>query len=141
MAGGTTTVVTETIEPFPVAGIAGVEDFLDSLAGQPVRIFATAPPMMSISTLARGIAPEDLDRLLQRPEILGLGESYWQAMLQETDRMLPLIHRTLAAGKRVEGHSAGASRNKMAAYFAAGVSSCHEPISADEVLERLRMGV
>ncbi len=27
------------------------------------------------------------------------------------------------------------------AYLAAGISSCHEPIKADEVLERLRLGL
>ncbi|MGE5255505.1 MAG: adenine deaminase, partial [Hyphomicrobiales bacterium] len=48
-AAGVTTVVTETLEPFPMAGVAGVLDFLDSFRGQPIRILATAPAMVSIS--------------------------------------------------------------------------------------------
>jgi len=140
-AGGTTTVVTETMEAYPVAGHAGVVDFLDSLTDQPIKIFATAPPMMSISRKARGIRAEDLENLLSRPEIIGLGEAYWQAMIQETDRMLPLFEQTLAAGKCLEGHSAGASENKLMAYLASGISSCHEPINAGEVLDRLRLGL
>ena len=121
--------------------MGGLEDFLGSLSGQPVKIFATAPPMMSISRTARGISREALDNLLQKPEILGLGESYWQSIVQETDRMLPLYRQTLAAGKCLEGHSAGASEKKLMAYLTAGISSCHEPITAEEVLDRVRLGL
>ena len=57
IASGVTTVVTETLEPYPVAGIAGVLDMLASLQDQPIRILATAPSMVSISTAARGAYP------------------------------------------------------------------------------------
>jgi adenine deaminase len=98
--------------------------------------------MMSISHTARGISREDLAALLAHDRVLGLGESYWQAVvLQERDRLLPLYQQTLEAGKVLEGHSAGASGAKLAAYVAAGASSCHEPIQPEEVLERLRLGL
>ena len=74
--GGTTTVVTETLEPFPVVGYAGVVDFLESLKDQPIKILATAPVMISISHAARGISQDTLQKLLDRNEIIGLGESY-----------------------------------------------------------------
>ena len=44
--GGTTTIITETLEPYPVAGIDVVLDFLASLKDQPMRFFATAPAMV-----------------------------------------------------------------------------------------------
>ncbi len=140
-AAGVTTVVTETLEPFPVAGMAGVYDFLDSFQNQPIRILATAPAMVSISSKAKGISTEDLDRLMQRDDILGLGESYWQAVLQEPETYLPAFQRPQRFGKVLEGHTAGASEKKLAAYVAAGVTSCHEPIDAEQVLARLRLGV
>jgi len=46
-----------------------------------------------------------------------------------------------SSGKRLEGHSAGAKGKKLMAYVVPGISSCHEPINAEEVLERLRMGL
>ena len=141
MAGGTTTVVTETIEPYPVCGYAGVVDFLESLKDQPIKILATAPAMVSISSAARGITREDLAMLLKRDDIIGLGESYWQAILQYPEDILPQYEQTLLAGKTLEGHSAGASDKKLAAYVAGGISSCHEPINAEQVLERLRLGL
>jgi adenine deaminase len=141
IASGVTTVVTETLEPYPVAGIAGVLDLLASLQDQPIRILATAPSMVSISTAARGVSPAALESLLAREDILGLGESYWQGVLQEPDVYLPAYAQTLRAGKVIEGHSAGASEKKLAAYAAAGVSSCHEPINAEQVRTRLRLGM
>jgi adenine deaminase len=141
MAGGTTAIVTEILEVYPVAGLAGVNHFLDALADQPIKIFATAPFMASISRRTRGIAPTDLDALLSRPEVVGLGESYWQAVLQEPEPAAVLLQKALEAGKTLEGHTAGARGDKLAAYLAAGISSCHEPITAAEVLERLRLGL
>jgi adenine deaminase len=141
IAGGTTTVVTETIEPYPVCGYDGVIDFLESLKDQPIKIMATAPAMVSISQTARVMPPEVLAKLLARDDVLGLGESYWQAVLQEPEQLLPRFEQALAVGKTLEGHSAGAGDKKLAAYVAGGISSCHEPINAAQVLERLRMGL
>ena len=141
MKGGTTTIITETMEPFPVAGLKGVNDFLNSLKNQPVKIFATAPAMVSISRTARGISKKALRTLLAREEVVGLGESYWQAVLQEPSQMLPIFQETLLSRKTLEGHSAGASGKKLNAYIATGISSCHEPISAQEALERVRLGI
>jgi len=141
MAGGTTTIITETMEIFPITGYEGVIDFLGSLSDQPIKIFATAPSMVSISKKARGISKKTLRKLLSRDDILGLGESYWQTVLQEPEEYFPIFKETLQYGKRLEGHSAGARGEKLMAYIASGISSCHEPINAEEVLERLRLGI
>ena len=138
---GTTTLITETMEVYPIMGYDGVVDILASFRDQPVKIFGTAPAMVSISTAASGIARDDLKKLLDRDDILGLGESYWQAVFQTPDQILPVFEDTLRAGKVLEGHSAGAGGKKLAAYLVTGISSCHEPINADQVLERLRLGL
>jgi len=141
MASGTTTIITESMETYPVAGYRGVVDFLGALADQPITVLATAPPMMSISQATAGIDPQELDSLLGRDDILGLGETYWQQVLAQPERFLPLMSRTIAQSRTLEGHAAGARGHKLAAYAALGVSSCHEPTSAAEVVERLRLGL
>jgi adenine deaminase len=139
--GGTTTVVTETLEPLPVVGYDGLVDFLSSLQNQPIKILANAPSMVSISHTARGIASEDLEKLLDRDDIMGLGETYWQALLQQPEVYLPALEQTRRAGKVLEGHSAGAGDNKLSAYVSTGISSCHEPINAQQVLQGVRLGL
>ena len=139
--GGTTTIITETLEVYPVAGVAGVLDFMASLTDQPIKFFGTVPAMVSVSQAANGIDIDDLETLLGRDDLIGLGESYWQSVAQNPDIYLPIFEKTLSHGKMLEGHSAGARGNKLQAYAACGISSCHEPIKAEEVLERLRLGI
>jgi len=139
--GGTTTIVSESLEPYPVGGLRAVRDFLDSLKDQPIKFLATAPAMVSISPDAAQMPTDDLKWLLSQNNVIGLGESYWQAVLQQPDLILPRLSQALETGKLLEGHTAGASHPKLNAYIATGISSCHEPIQADEVLQRLRLGL
>jgi adenine deaminase len=46
-------------------------------------------------------------------------------------------HRGLIA----DGHTTGARNEKLSALVAAGLRSCHEAVTADEALERLRLGL
>jgi len=141
IGGGTTCIITETLEiAFPL-GYRGVREFLKSVRDQPIKIFATAPTMVSANPcLSRLIGPRELERLFREEEVIGLGEGYWQAV-RGNERLLELFALTLSSGRRVEGHAAGARGNRLLSYIACGVSSCHEPINAEEVLERLRQGL
>lgn len=141
MRGGTTTIITETMEPYPVSGVEGVMDFLNSISEQPIKIFATAPAMGSISKNVKGIPLSEAKKLMSHPAVLGVGEAYWQGVLQDPESILPVLEETLRLNKILEGHSAGARGKKLTAYAALGFSSCHEPITAEEVLERLRLGI
>ena len=119
--GGTTTIVTETLEPYPVGGLDAVREFLASLERQPVKFLATAPAMASISSQAGQMPIQDLKNLLSHAKVVGLGESYWQNVLQQPDTLLPRFTEALNCRKTLEGHSAGASDKKLNAYIAAGI--------------------
>ncbi|OGP89437.1 MAG: hypothetical protein A2157_13300 [Deltaproteobacteria bacterium RBG_16_47_11] len=142
---GTTTVITETIELATIAGKDGIEYFVKGLDGQPIRFFYTLPPLCGLTSVEEINAPanEELLPLLRDPKCLGVGEIYWGNLFLEGDqgeRVRKLASMALDLGKRVEGHSAGATGRKLQAYFAFGISSCHEPITEEEVIERLRLG-
>ena len=141
--GGTTTIVTEVMETAFALGYQGILEFLESCKGQPVKVFSVIPSMVSLSprVRARAINKEQARELLKRDDILGLGETYWLAVIEQDQRLLELFEETLKAGKKVTGHSAGAKGHRLAAYAASGVSSCHEPVTAEEVIERLRLGM
>lgn len=141
--GGTTTIVSETLDFCFTLGYEGVVDFMESVRDQPVKIFATAP-----SALANGqadyrevISPEEYARLLDREDILGVGESNWVPIIRGDGKMADLFAEVLSRGKRLEGHAAGARGNRLVAFAASGNTSDHEPIAAEEVLERLRLGM
>ena len=142
---GTTTVVTETMELGSVAGKDGIEWLVRELDGQPIRFFYTIPPLCGLTPSEEVAAPsnEALVPFLKDPRCVGLGEVYWSNLFlkgSQSKRVLELVSMTHGLEKRVEGHTAGASGKKLQAYTCFGVSSCHEPISEKEVLERLRLG-
>jgi len=143
MKGGTTTIITELTETTFPLGYQGIVQFLKAAENQPLKIFAVIPPMVTISPVARehAITTRELRKLLKRKEVIGLGEAYWNQVIKGDQRILDLITATKNSGKKLDGHSAGASDNKLQAYFSSGISSCHEPVTAEEVMERLRLGV
>jgi adenine deaminase len=143
MKGGTTSVITETLEvAFPL-GYRGVVEFLAAFDHQPVKIFAAAPVMVSLSPAAQAKAIDGgtLRKLLKREDVVGLGETYWLPVIQGDGRILDLFAETQASRKKLVGHTAGARGNKLAAYLACGFCACHEPINLEEVMERLRLGI
>jgi adenine deaminase len=142
---GLTAFVTEMAQLSSALGVGGARWFLETLAAQPIHAYATAPVISYLSVEA-GPGEPALDEaamaaILDDPRILGLGEVYWHRLLPEPERLLALIAQAQAAGKTVEGHTAGARGPRLVACAAAGVGSCHEPITAAEALERLRLGM
>jgi len=70
-----------------------------------------------------------------------VGEAYWSALVDGEERFIEQCVQAINLSKTLEGHSAGAKGQKLTAYCAAGISSCHEAITAEEALERLRLGL
>jgi adenine deaminase len=143
LKGSTTTIITEVSDIGSLLGYRGVLEFLKATRNQPIKIFITVPPVISTSPSTNefaAIKPLEMRRLLRQNDVIGLGELYW-AQVNESNRLLDIIALTVNAGKKVDGHSAGAKGNKLQAYVTTGVSSCHEPITAEEILERLRLGL
>jgi len=142
---GVTAVITEIIELASVAGKDGIKYPVKGFTGQPIRIFYTLSPLCGLTSAEETTAPtnEELLPLLKDPKCLGVGEIYWSNLFLEGkqgERVRELASMGLALGKRVEGHTAGTSGRKLQAYSDFGISSCHEPINKEEVLERLRLG-
>ena len=142
---GVTTVVTETMELATVAGKNGIKYVVRGLERQPIRFYYTISPLCGLTPSQEIHAPtnEELLPLLQDPNCLGVGETYWgNVFLEGTqgERVRKLASIAIRLGKRIEGHTAGASGRKLQAYTTLGASSCHEPITKEEILERLRIG-
>jgi adenine deaminase len=142
---GVTTVITETIELATIVGKDGIEYLVKGLEGQPIRFYYTVAPLCGLTSSEEINAPtnEELRPLLKDPKCVGVGEIYWGNIFLEGrqgERVKELASIALELGKMVEGHTAGATGRKLQAYTDFGVSSCHEPITEKEVLERLRLG-
>jgi adenine deaminase len=148
MLSGTTTIITETLE---IANVLGRDPgfeclvhFIKSLGDQPIKLFATAPsPAPTLSDFEEPLpyTAEDMHTLLKLDEVLGMGETPWIPVVNCDDFLMDILEKGHESGKTLEGHSSGAKGNNLVAYSTTGISSCHEAITADEALERSRLGM
>lgn len=144
LAAGTTTVITETSEPGNALGKEGIENLLCQSKSMPMKVFITTPcfaPLFDALETSNAPTVDQTISFFSNPRVLGVGEAYWPKVIKPDSRTAKLFEAAENYGIKLQGHSAGARGNRLDAYFASGISSCHEPITADEVMERLRMGI
>ena len=141
---GTTTVVADTLQFWQTGGAKAVRSVADALARAPLKFFW----MLRVhgQTRTRDERPQfplrELARTLAHPWVLALGEvTRWPEAYRSDVELLRRLDLALAQGRRVEGHTAGASAEKLPAIALAGLTSDHEPITAQEVLDRARQGI
>jgi len=139
---GTTTVVADTLQFWELGGFATFRAAADALLASPLRFYWMLRPHAQSRAPGewRRFEPRTLARAMAHPRVLAIGEvTRWPDAWRGDSELLRRL--ALARGKRVEGHTAGASADKIAAIAAAGFTSDHEPITAAEVLDRARQGI
>ncbi|MCF8034513.1 MAG: amidohydrolase family protein [Desulfarculaceae bacterium] len=144
LASGNTTAVSEMAMVAGAWGIDGCRAFMDAAQASPQRVLLTAPPLVPpfpAWETSAGLDRDGFNELLNHPACLGVGETYWPAITDGEERAQANYAAALAAGKRIEGHAAGARGAKLMAYAAAGTSSCHESISPEDAAQRLSLGL
>jgi adenine deaminase len=139
---GTTTVVADTLQFWELGGLAAFRAAADALLTSPLRFYWMLRPHAQSRAPGewRRFEPRTLARAMAHPRALAIGEvTRWPDAWRGDPELLRRL--ALARGKRIEGHTAGASVDKIAAIAAAGFTSDHEPITAAEVLDRARQGI
>lgn len=141
---GTTALMASCDEHTVAFGLTGMKLFLDEVASHPLRVhtlISMAAPQDPLLCRTESLSDEEVAEILRDPRVLGLGEVVsWLRLTQGDPDLLGRILMTLGEGKIVHGHTAGARDRRLNAIAAASVSSCHEPISGEDALARLRLG-
>jgi len=146
LPGGTTTVISDDLVFSMLGGAETSRAAMDASARLPVRFLWYARPEPA-SPVVEGeenhFDSERLEQVLDHPLAVGVGEApAWTRFLQNEETPLgAAITEVYRRGLIADGHMAGARDDKLAALVAAGLRSCHEAITADEALERLRLGL
>jgi adenine deaminase len=141
---GTTSVFADTLQFWELGGVEAFRIAADALARSPLKFYwMIRVHGQSRSTgESRRFPVAALRRALRHPWAVAVGEVTRWPELRAGDRgLLRRLQVAQELGRRIEGHTAGATAEKLPALAAAGVSSDHEPITADEVLERARQGI
>jgi adenine deaminase len=146
LPGGTTTIVSDDMIFSMLGGAKTSRAVMDACARLPLRILWYARPEPA-SPISDG--DEDyfdggrLSEVLDHPLVMGVGEApAWARFLESEESLLgAAITEAHRRGLIADGHTTGARGAKLAALTAAGLRSCHEATTADEALERIRLGL
>jgi adenine deaminase len=141
---GTTTVFADTLQIWELGGLRAFRTVADALVRSPLKFYW----MIRVHAQARSTDEaaryrvRDIARALAHPWTFAAGEvTRWPDVWGGSADLLGRLDLALARGQRVEGHTAGAGADKIAALAAGGLTSDHEPITAAEVLDRARQGI
>ncbi len=76
------------------------------------------------------------------PECASVSElSPYMRILKNEDEILERMLLARSLGKNIEGHTLGASYDRLNALVAAGITSCHESIRPADLKNRIRLGL
>jgi len=146
---GTTALISDPQAMITLAGAAGYRFLKQSAAGLPfthyytVPVVAEAPALGDLGEVAPlNLSDDEFRSILAEPEVVGTSEYLpWHQLLEARPRDLERLDLARQLGKLREGHTPGASYDKLQAVTAAGITGCHEALTATEALERLRAGL
>ncbi|MGH7331254.1 MAG: amidohydrolase family protein, partial [Candidatus Rokuibacteriota bacterium] len=141
---GTTTLFADTLQVWELGGLRAFRAVAATLARSPLKFYWMIRVHAQSRTTdeRRRFAVRDLARALAHPWVVAAGEvTRWRDVHDGARYLLARLALAQQRGQRVEGHTAGASAERVGAIAAGGFTSDHEPITAREVLERARQGI
>lgn len=132
-----------------VFGLKGIRLMLDEMRGTPLAAYmqvASCVPAAGeeFETTGASIGPEEVaEAFTWGEDVIALGEVMnFPGVVYGDDKMLGEIQATLRAGRYVDGHFTWPSSDwRLPVYAAAGVTGDHECVTADDVIERVRLGM
>ncbi len=142
---GTTTVIADPHEIVNVCGLTGLEYMRRAGERSPLDIFYMLPSCVPSTPFEHGgaaVGAGDMDRVIGRQGILGLGE-FMNApgVLEGNGDDLAKLLLAKERGRVVDGHGPGLKGAQLAAYVGAGILTDHECSTVEEMQERLEAGM
>lgn len=142
---GTVATVSDPHEIANVLGVEGVHYMIENGRQTPFKCCFGAPscvPATPFETAGASISVEDVETLLQHPEIRYLSEMMnFPGVLQQEPDVMAKIAAAHKAGKPVDGHAPGLRGAAAQQYIAAGISTDHECFTLEEAQEKLQYGM
>jgi adenine deaminase len=141
---GTTTLATDMCELYSIGGVPAVRWAIDIAQQAGLNILFLLPlhslGTETLGTFAHPPAVEEYLEMAAWPETIAVNEPPPNVVLRRHEGVLRVIDEVMRQRKRFEGHAPGLRGIELQAYVAAGSSSDHECVGADEALEKLRLG-
>ncbi len=142
---GTTGIVIDPHEIANILGIRGIRLVMQEAKRLPLDVFITISscvPSTNLETSGAAIGLAETEKFLDMKYVVGLGEVMdYPEVLRGNPEKLAMIEAALERKLVVDGHCPGMRGKELFGYMGAGISSDHESITYDEVLEKARLGM
>lgn len=141
---GTTAVIADPHEIANVAGEEGIRYMLEASEGLPVDIFFMLPscvPATPLDESGADLSADELEPFYKEERVAGLAELMNSfGTVRADEEIIRKIQGANSYGKRIDGHAPFLTGKDLNAYITAGVRSDHECSSAEEAIEKLKLG-
>lgn len=143
---GVTTIVWDPHEFGNVHGLDGVRYAAEAARSLPLRIILLAPSCVpsapGLELNGADFDAEAVAEMLRWLEVGGIAEVMnMRGVIDRDPRMSAIVQAGLESGKLICGHARSLAGADLAAFLAAGITSDHELVSADDLLGKLRAGL
>ncbi len=142
---GTTTIIADPHEITNVCGISGLEYMIAASRGTALDIKWMLPSCVPATPFEHSgavIDAEDMERVLNGDEILGLGEFMnFPGVVEAESDVLDKLITAIKRQKPIDGHSPGLLGNALNAYVSAGIHTDHECSTVEEMHDRISRGI
>jgi adenine deaminase len=143
---GTTTVFPDPHEIANVCGLEGVKALVEESKNYYLRSFmllpSCVPALKGSETSGAEINSDLYCQNIVDNDFWGMGEMMnYPGVANNDSEVLYKIAETRKYGKPLTGHITSEDPHMTNAYAVAGVNSCHESVNAEQVLQKLRVGI
>ncbi|MBN2538508.1 MAG: adenine deaminase [Deltaproteobacteria bacterium] len=142
---GTVATISDPHEIANVLGTEGVKYMIEDAKMAPLKFCFGAPscvPATPFETAGAVLGVKEVEELLKLDEIGYLGEVMnFPGVLNGDTEVMEKIRTAAEYSKPVDGHAPGLRGAELERYMNAGISTNHECLSCDEVVENIEKGV
>ena len=142
---GTVATVSDPHEIANVCGLEGVNYMIENGATVPFKFYFGAPscvPATPCETAGAELNADAVEELLQQDEIKYVSEMMnFPGVIAGEHGLLKKLKAAKKRNKPVDGHAPGLRGEDLKGYVAAGISTDHECVTADEAAEKLALGM
>lgn len=142
---GTTSVVCDPHEIANVCGIDGIEFMIQNASTVPFNFYFAAPscvPATQFETSGAVIDSDDIDQLLQKPEIIALAEMMnYPGVIGADEEVLRKLKIARLYKKPIDGHAPLVSGKDLDKYIEQGIVTDHECTTFKEAIEKKQKGM
>ncbi len=140
---GTTTFIVDPHEAANVSGRDGIDYILEQTKNSPAHVYvmvASCVPSTEFDDNGCRLTAREMEPYIHNRRVLGLGEVMdTMAVINGDPEMNAKLE--LFDGKVKDGHAPGLSREEMAAYVLAGITTDHEGTTYEYVMQERAMGM